>query len=396
MLTIQNIKIGMYPAFSNSKWEREGNPHLRYLQTSIENEGAIVIALNFKDIIQPCGLRDKGIDILHIHWPGAVVDYFLGYREPASTLTVRQNSGFRRFITAITSRVRTLFPFRYVKMAVAAVQVMLWIKELRRADIPVVWQIHDLQSHHLARDRAARKIDAFLHHELFKLARAVLVHEHSCVAPVKREFGEKALIGVVPLGSYVEVYGERVEQSVARERLNLPTKGRVLSYIGTARPNRNPGRVCDVFSRQSSENTFLYVAGVGVREYIKSGGSNIIVEDGYLSPNKLRDIVCASDFVINDGEKYLTSAVVRTAISYGVPVITRPYGASIDMASGASIYIEGSSSGLDEAIDQALSIDEAQLEVLRINALMRDEERVWDIGARVCMKIYYALLNKAG
>ena len=118
---------------------------------------------------------------------------------------------------------------------------------------------------------------------------------------------------------------------------------------------------------------------------------SVLVFDGFLSGDLVRDVYCASDFVLNDAAEYLTSAVVRTAMEYARPVIARETGCTRDMARGAAVWIDRHG-GLAEAIAQALALPSEQYARLSESAAARNRERQWDGTAGVLSDLYEGLI----
>lgn len=384
------ITIGMYPFPEGSQWEMQGNPHLYRLVLSIRDCGYVVVPVNIDEILHPEKLKKRNIDILHIHWPGAVVDLFV----EGMLYAKNQNKFQKRLINRITAKITSSL-LRVCEGWVSGIiekRIWGWSNRLQNSGVPVVWQIHDLHSHHYTDDDYRRRADRLVHKRLYEIAKGFVVHERSCIEAVEYEYGRCSNVGIATLGSYADVYGDVVAKEMARERLGLGKDLLVMAYVGTARPNRNPAKVAHAFSRIKN-GAILIVAGVGVRAYLGDMSKNIVVRDGYLSPDVVRDIFCASDYIINDGEKYLTSAVVRTAMSYGVPVVAYKYGATADMARDASVWIEEESDGVLHAIEAAVKLPRHEWEILHENALRRDSERRWQDGGEACDKVYREIIS---
>jgi len=133
---------------------------------------------------------------------------------------------------------------------------------------------------------------------------------------------------------------------------------------------------------------------MGVGKHVPIKSDKIIIFDELLPNELLRNIFCASDYVINDAYEYMTSAVVRTAISYRVPVIVRKYGASIDMAKDAMIFIEDKIDGLENAIKYALNLDDVHYNMLVKAAESRNEERPWSQYGKTFDDLYSTLIKQ--
>jgi glycosyltransferase involved in cell wall biosynthesis len=120
----------------------------------------------------------------------------------------------------------------------------------------------------------------------------------------------------------------------------------------------------------------------------QSRDPRIVTYTGLLSNEKIRDVICASDFIVNDAQKYMTSAIIRTALSYHTPVIVNPYGAAEDMARGAAIFIQEDDDPVDDAIREALTMDTEEYMSLVRSAKERNAERTWDQTGNNLVRFY--------
>ena len=135
----------------------------------------------------------------------------------------------------------------------------------------------------------------------------------------------------------------------------------------------------------------MLLAGGGMKGFAAPGDGSRLVEYGFVAPSLLRDIFCAADFVINDAERYLTSAVIRTAMSYSRPVLVRPFGSAIDMARGASIHIGDGQLAVRHAFAEASSASLERREALAAEAALRNAERSWRDAGNACVRLYLEL-----
>lgn len=345
------------------------SPHLRPLAEAIIAAGWEIIPLTRDQVLDPGCLKDSKVAILHLHWPTSIFP-------------------IERY------RISRLFPFNYFASWWAVRQIDDWAQRVEESHLPVVWQIHDLGSHHLLKAGPLATADEHLHRTLYRLSNAVVIHEHSCLKAISELYGPPPLFAVAPLGDYTWMHGAVRTKEEARRSLGLDKWDKVLAYVGTARRNRNPAEVARAFSEVAGPKDCLMIAGQAVARFVKPGRDpRIQVLNGLLPDATLRDIFCASDFVINHAQRYLTSAVVRAAISYGVPVVTYPYGTSLDMARGAAIFIDEESGGLDRALQRALAVSPSEYEALAQAARERNVERTWEQAGMACADLYNRLIE---
>lgn len=395
-------RVGMSPTFSDTKWEREGNPHLKFLEDSIKENGWDVIPISNNDLSDPRLLIEKKVDILYLHWPFALFNYekyekqFL--RGKIHSYWAILNHLLAVTIPALSPLIEKVLnwylynPFLLKTIEKeACLDISFLVNGIKKIGIPVVWEQHDLYSHHYSKDLFMSKIDRFLHNELYITSDAIVVHEYSCLKPVFDWYGKEKKYAVAYLGPFN--YGESKPKKQARQDINITSKGKIISYIGTARPNRNPNKSVQAFIQTAGPDDLMIIAGMGVGDYMPPDKDyRILTYDGFIDASKIRDIFCASDFVINDAEEYLTSAVIRTAMTYGIPVIAQPFGSTLDMAKDAVIFIK--KQDLAGAIKTALSLKGKCYEHMTKAAFQRDAERQWSQNGFNLTKLFMQLINE--
>ena len=364
-------KIGVYfNPYASDEWSRERHPFLYLFAESLQAEGWSIIGVESEEMCRPRSLATRQFDLMHIHFPPPVYSPFTSrpYRIPI---------------------VRGILAWRAIR------QMEQWADAIEAIGIPIVWQIHDLFSHHAIDVESLRKVDEQLRRRIYGLAKGVIVHENACMPPVIEHFGEKALYAVTPLGDYTLIHGHPVPKDTARRHLGIQQNGRVLAYVGTARRNRNPSATVQQFLQLAGPDDVLILAGQAIGRFVpKRDDARIYLYDGSQPNEHMRDIFCAADFVINDGREYLTSAIIRAAISYGVPVIAYPFGSALDTADGAAFYISSDSDGLRTALNKALRCDAATYTQMQANALKRNAERRWDAYGPSCTALYRTILSQ--
>ncbi|TAL70782.1 MAG: hypothetical protein EPN82_01425 [Bacteroidetes bacterium] len=360
--------VAVFPnPYLKDQWSAVMHPLLSTWAGSLKEAGWYVIGLNAEDLFNTELVNNIGPDAIIIHWT-----------ETLTTFFINQNpSG--RILTSIVSKI---IPFALRKKLAngitTSVKSMIddWSNKLLISNIKVIYQVHELVSHSFTEPGLA-ECDNYLKGKVFEISSAFQTQEESSVLLIRNFYQSDKPYAITYLGDYTKFHGDIIPKSDAREILSLNKNTRIISYIGTARKNRNPSEVVQYFIKFAKDDARLIVAGMGVGKYVPVKNDKIKVYDELLPNEKLRTIFSASDFVINDAHEYMTSAVVRTAISYNVPVIVRKYGASIDMAKDAVIFIEDTHNGLGNAIISALNLSDEEINKLVNSAKMRNEERPW-------------------
>jgi len=383
--------VGIFPdPYDMNPWNVQNNPILRIWAESIEKNGWNVIGLSLYDILHPGTLRLKNINILHIHWTDGIVSHFgkmMGVGPFAEIpLNILKKPIFRYFWSNI---------YDFLLLHRLSPQVKKWLGEMCTVNIPIVLQIHDLTSHHNSANPTLSYYDIMIKKRLYELSEGIATQEESSITYIFEYYNHKKPYVITSLGDYSAFHGSLKKKDEARISLNIKNKRQILSYIGTARPNRNPVNVINSFLTNSSDDDLLIIAGQRMNKYLKIGTNPRVHIISKVIPNSLfRDIICASDFVINDAKEYLTSGILRTAMSYHVPVIAYPYGAAIDMVKGAAIYIDDSDDGINDAIKKALEIDNIMYREMVNQAIIRNNERQWEDTGVIITRLYNDIVLK--
>ena len=364
------IRIGMCPdPFLKTAWSTQANPHIYWLAEEIKKDGGEIIPISAKQVRNPDKLGDLHLDVLHLHWPAAAFNYYV-----------------RRW------QVQKILPKKLVEVW-ARIQLSGWEKAMQKAGIPMVWEVHDLLSHHAVGYNYVP--DVLLHQAFFRQSAGLILHGDHCYPPIREFFnGDKPYTSAV-LGSFRPLYGPPISREEARSKLGIQCRGRIFSYLGSARPLRTPVKAAQAFIANAGEDDLLIIAGKNLDRYISEDLDNRIkVFHGMLPSDLFHQILCASDFVINDAPRYLTSAIIRVAMSYGRPVIAYPFGSAPDMAEGAAIWLDDSPDTLVRAIQMARAMDVAAWQKMSDAALKHENELTWESAGRACIALYEQVCAK--
>ena len=354
--------------FLVTEWSRTANPVLHWQADAIHAAGAEIIGLQPHQARNPEIWSKLNLDVIHLHWPAGIFNFRVR-REP----------------------LQKVIPHGFVQRWMLY-RLDAWEKAVRKIGIPIVWEIHDTLSHHAYGYNYTA--DFALHARFYSLANGVLLHGESCYQPVKDLFGAEKNYEISPLGSYQALYGPPISRNAALEALGLTSSGKVLSFLGTARPMRNAKASVSAFMKVAGPRDLLLVAGGGVEQYLPDSLDNRVkVYPGVIPPDLFLQLLCASDFTINDGAHYLTSAIIRVAMSYACPIIARPFGSALDMARDAAIWIPDTAEGLTSAIHTALQMSEETRLSLCSGAARNEQLLSWQANGEACLRIYQRVLK---
>jgi glycosyltransferase involved in cell wall biosynthesis len=190
------------------------------------------------------------------------------------------------------------------------------------------------------------------------------------------------------------LYGPPITKAEARSQLGITNSGKLFSYLGTARPGRNPAIATASFLENAASHDHLLIAGSNAYRFVpKDLDKRVKIYEGVIPVDLFHKILCASDFIINDGQHYLTSAIIRTAMSYSRPVIAYPFGSAVDMAKDAAVWISDSENGLADAIRTASMMSEPAWQALSAAAAKNETLFTWQQCGEACMALYQELLD---
>ncbi|MBI9048063.1 MAG: glycosyltransferase [Anaerolineaceae bacterium] len=358
------LKIGMCPnPFYETDWSRTANPNLIWQAEAIEQKGAEIIPLTRKQVQNPALWHTLHLDVVHLHWPAAVFNFIIRRKQIQMVLP-------QMFVVKWAERI-----------------LKKWEKDVLKSGIPIVWQVHDILSHHAVGYNYPA--DLMMHETIFRSTDGLLLNGAGSLQPVVDFYGIEKPYCVAPLGSYRKLYGEPIPRDEALSRLGISTHGMVFSYLGTARPKRNPAATIEAFLQQANESDVLIIAGNNMNLYVTEQlDQRIKLFSGVIPAKQFHEIICASDFVINDGKKYLTSAIIRAAASYSKPVIAYAYGSAIDMAKNAAIWIDDDHGGLGGAIREASNVKSTEWQKLSDGAALNEKSLTWEENGIASMALY--------
>jgi glycosyltransferase involved in cell wall biosynthesis len=351
---------------AQSRTAGAGHNLFRQFNSMLRARGCRITGLCAADLLQPSRLD---VDIVHVNWTELLArELYYGQRW------------FR-----ITARAARLIGGPADTLLRAAAQRRL--DRLFR-DRQVIYHVHDLSSNWL-QPRAAHRLDLAIKGIVLARAHGWVVNEDSCLGEI--DCPPPAAVATCRLGGFDVFHGAAIPRAEARAELNLPACGRVFIYAGYSSSRRNPRELVDAFG-QLPAGHHLLIASSNARDFLPAElPANVRLFTGFLENEFLRTLFCAADWVVMPGRHYLTSAVVRTAISYSCPVICARFGSQIDMARDAALWLDDASPrALSVQLTTAANLPAAELDRYRAAAAQRHAERTWEKS----VEAYLALLAR--
>lgn len=270
-------------------------------------------------------------DVVHVHW---TEPYIAGGSSKVSRVKAR----------------RTLTELRLAK----------------RAGCGLVWTAHDLFRH----DRKEDPNELAFMRSLFALCDAVIVHCSAAAEALLQTLGvgpqEHEKIAVIPHGHYRGAYPDTVTRDEARERLDLPARAKVVSFVGWVRSYKGVWELYEAFTRIDEPDARLVIAGQAVDGAYAArltaaarGDERVHLSIGFVPDEDLQLYLRAADVVAAPFLEIFTSGSVLLAMSFGRAVIAPRRGCVTDVLDeeGGILYDADDPQGLEGALRVALAAD---------------------------------------
>lgn len=265
-----------------------GNPYHAQLKAEQEAKGATVRLQTTTPFLLPM-LRAGCQNVIHLHW----------------THPYTRGSCWRY----------------WAKLVVLAMH--LGVARLRGAAI--VWTVHNLhnhEGHNLGRERCVAWLFS-------RLAQRVIVHCDGAAAEVASRFripGRR--IAVIPHGSYVDAYHDRLPRSEARRRLGLEANSVVVLLFGAVRGYKGADRLIEALAAVPDSNLRVVIAGRVHEPALAQELAQVAERDRrlflrleFVPDDEVPVYMAAADVVALPYRDALTSGALLLAMSYGKAVL---------------------------------------------------------------------------
>jgi glycosyltransferase involved in cell wall biosynthesis len=287
----------------------------------------------------------------------------------------------------------------YLKGSAGPTLVNRWrfvaqLRLLRRLGIRIVWTMHNLGGH----DGSRHASEMAVHRELVGLADTVICHcaaaREAAIAAYGLGPADAAKLHVVPHGSYVGAYPDRVAAAEVRGRLGLPAEGPVLLFLGAVRGYKGTDDLVAAFRAIEDPSARLLIAGkprgAGIEEHLAGAAAadrRIVLALRYIEDAELQVWLRAADLVVLPFRDILTSGSAILALSFGRPVVAPALGClpeTVPAAAGV-LYDPDVPDAVGEALRMALDGD---LAAMGAAAQARADELDWGSIATATARLY--------
>ena len=280
----------------------------------------------------------------------------------------------------------------------ACIRVIFFIGALlliRCGGSRIVWTVHNLVHH----ERVHSYFERLVQRILVRLADRLIVHCDAARVAVGDRFGKGAYAksAVIPHGTYVGVYEQRVQRTEARERLGLDAQNFVFALVGQIRPYKGVQHLITAFQGCEQMDWRLVLAGCPLAEdyaailrSMAASDTRISMILKFIPDDELQILFSAADVIVLPFVDVLTSGSMVLAMSFGKPMIAVAKGCAgelMAMQAGDLAVAEAEPALLRAAMHRACSLGD---ELPAIGAKNFEIARQWqwsDVG-RMTARVY--------
>jgi hypothetical protein len=250
-----------------------------------------------------------------------------------------------------------------------------------KEDVKVIFYFHDKES--FSRIAIYQLIDKKLRKYLYYSCHQVLFCERSAQEEIEKEYGYRRSFHISCLGSYKDCFGDLLKKNEIKNKFGIPHDSLVVVSIGTIRKNRNNKAIIDFILH--SKNVFYLGGGLGHQHLRKK---RIYSISGYLSNERVLEFLSCADYVLHSGREYLTSSIVRVAVTYNIPVIAERFGSTIDMCGGTLQELPRHIQGFEKFFAELPRNNSPEYIKMVEELKIKNSERTWEKAANGLLNAY--------
>jgi beta-1,4-mannosyltransferase len=323
---------------------REGNPYQQLLADAIAASGVEVVFPKGTRRVLPIfrAVRDQhpAIDVLHLHW----LEPYINGKHPLHEL---------------------VYTFKF----------LLDICLTRLTGTRLVWTVHNQVEH----DSFFPQLEHWVRGVLLNLADRVIVHNQAALAYLKDYQFDLKKVDVIPHGHYRAVYGRSIDQTQARQQLNLPLEGAIYLHLGALRPYKGIEQLLKDWqsNREILANAVLVIAGCSYDptyleklQPLVAQTDRVFFYPEFIEEDRIHLFFSAANYVVLPYTQILTSGSVILAMSFDKPVIAPRMGAIPEVLGAADglLYEPTDEQGLSLALQKSATASWSELRQLTTQA----------------------------
>jgi len=343
------------------------NPYQKLLSEGLESQKVQVkhwsdCRKGLLPIFQAALLKNKSINIIHIHW----VHPFISQRN------------------------RLFF-------ILSSIRFLVDVLSLRLAGKKIVWTVHNLTSH----DSRFLEWELWVRRQLVRLVDKIICLNKITLESIIKEYQfNPAKAVVIPHGHYRGVYHSPIELNQARKLLNLPESGLLYLNFGLLRPYKGIENLLQVWKENEDSfagDTLLIVGRALNEDYVKNlkdlsrEVNGVVIVPKFVKNSELHLYFSAANIVVLPFKKILNSGSLILAMSFGKPVIAPRLGGLLEaVGEGDKLFYDPEDDlGLQKAMQNSRSVNLDHLSELITNACDRLD---WESISQKTFRVYQMLV----
>jgi glycosyltransferase involved in cell wall biosynthesis len=200
------------------------------------------------------------------------------------------------------------------------------IKLAKAKRIRIVWTVHNLKSHenfHPRLEAVFWRIFIPMVDGYINLSHTVHLFMQECFPMLKSKPGF-----VIPIGHFRDIYPNYLNQATAREILGIPSKDKVVLFIGFIRPYKNVLHLIIIFRKLNMTDLTLLIVGKPssselAREIVQAseGDPRIRLYLNFIPEDEIQLYLNATDLVVLPFQEIFNSASALLSLSFERPVL---------------------------------------------------------------------------
>lgn len=273
------------------------NPYTALLYDALEDAGAETEEFGVSRALR------QDYDVLHVHWPEGIL----------------KGNAIRQLLAGA-----------------ANAAVLMYVRHVRRK--PIVWTVHNLGPHRPVNTLALRIVRGGLRRSVSGL---IFLSEASRAAYLDDSPWASEIPSVVtPHGRYGRTFLPHETREATRTALGVPSDQCLLAFVGRMEPYKRPDRLVEAFMDLAPRaGTKLLLAGkwpegdFGRRLRGLARSEDVLIEDSWLSNERMAELLAAADLVVYPYDQILNSGSVVLPLEFGTRVVAPGMGSIPEMAS---------------------------------------------------------------
>jgi beta-1,4-mannosyltransferase len=303
-------------------------------------------------------LRIKGFKLIHIHW---VYPFYVSGRVP-----------YHKHIS-----------YFYISV---------FFKLLKLLNYKIVWTVHNVVPLSLPTSN-----DTKLMQKLAKAADVKIIHSSAVIDQMKKLNISTDNCQVIPIGTYGNVYPDKITAKQARKLLHIKPGEFVILFFGIMSQYKGIEDLINAFNDAGLPNTRLVIVGrcedPALKQVLKKAANNPMIDiyQKFVADKDVSRYFRAADIVCLPFRKITTSSSVMLAMSFGKPIIAPRLGALNDLPDNVGYLYDPTATNVVEANLILAATDRADLEQLGKNAKAYSDSLSWDSIAEKTYEVYAGL-----